>query len=336
MTPLVSIIIVTYNQEQTIARAIDSVLNQKCNFNYEIIIGDDFSTDKTREICIEYANRFSNIIKLYLNSSNKGVLNNYIDCFLKCSGKYIADCAGDDYWITPNKLQQQVEILEQDKSLSAVHTNWFFYYPETQATRISDTKGLYNSLRKSKLSGRELLIPILTQTDIPIIHLCTTLYRTDILKKAYEKDPNLFRNKDYPCEDLQITFILALNGNIAFIDTPTTHYTVKENSISNNTDDIKQLKFSLGINKLCLYIASQYNIKDPKLNEFLHINIFKMLMHIFRSKSFEFISIIENEAILLGGYNLKCKILVIILKCKLLYYPAKFIRDLIVYIKNNI
>ena len=56
--------------------------------------------DKTREICIDYAKRFPDIIKLHLNSHNKGVLKNYFDCFAACSGKYIADCAGDDFGLT--------------------------------------------------------------------------------------------------------------------------------------------------------------------------------------------------------------------------------------------
>lgn len=71
MKPLVSVIIVTYNQESTIARAIDSVLSQECNFRFEIILGEDCSTDKTRKICIEYANKFPDIIKLQLTHATK-------------------------------------------------------------------------------------------------------------------------------------------------------------------------------------------------------------------------------------------------------------------------
>ncbi len=336
MKPLVSVIIVTYNQESTIARAIDSVLGQACNFKFEIILGEDCSMDKTREICIDYAKRFPDIIKLHLNSHNKGVLNNYFDCFAACSGKYIADCAGDDFWIDSNKLQQQVDILEKDNSLSAVHTNWYFYHSESHKKELSDTRGDFSVFRKPRISGKELLLPILTQKKIPVIHTCTTLFRADILRKAYEKDPYLFRNSDFICEDLQLTFILALNGNIAFIDTPTLCYTVEDNSISNTTDDLKQFKFSLGVLKLCQYISSHYNITDPEVDKFLDEVLFKMLMHLFRSKSFDLTNLVDNEAKLLGGYNIKCKILSIILKHKILYYPTKLFRDSIVYIKNKL
>ena len=336
MQPLVSIIIVTYNQESTIARAIDSVLNQKCNFRFEIILGEDCSIDRTREICIDYANKFPDIIKLQHNTRNKGILDNYFDCFAACSGKYIADCAGDDFWIDSNKLQQQVDILEKDNSLSAVHTNWYFYHPENHSKELSDTKGDFREIRKPKILGKELLIPILTQRKIPIIHTCTILFRADILKEAYKKDTYLFRSKDFTCEDLQLAFILALNGNIAFLDTPTLCYSVVNSSISNTTDDLKQFKFSLGVLKLCQYISSQYNITDPELDKFLDEVLFKMLMHLFRSKSFDLTTHVDNEASLLGGYNIKCKILNIILKHKILYYPTKLFRDSIVYIKNKL
>lgn len=334
MKPLVSVIIVTYNQEKTIAHAIDSVLNQVCNFKYEIILGEDCSIDNTREICIDYAKKYPNIIKLQLSPQNKGVLNNYFDCFQACRGKYIADCAGDDFWIDPNKLQHQVEILESDNSLSAVHTDWYFYFATSKTKRLSDPNGNYSKLRQPKLSGKDLITPILTQKKLPIIHLCTTLYRVDIIRNAYNKDLTLFRNKQFTCEDLQIPFILALNGNIAFLDTPTICYTVRDDSISNTKDDIKQYEFSLGILRLCHYISSQYNITDLKLNVFLHENIFKLLMHLFRSKSIHLIHEVDNEVFLLGGYNLKCKILRFILKHKVFYYPAKKFRDFIIFFKK--
>lgn len=336
MKPLVSVIIVTYNQEQTIARAIESVLNQICDFNYEIILGEDCSTDNTRNICIEYAKKHPNIIKLQLNKKNKGVLDNYFDCFLSCAGKYIADCAGDDFWIDTHKLQKQVSILESDSSLSAVHTDWYFYDPKSKTTRPSDATGKYKQFRRPKQSGKELLIPILTQKEIPIIHTCTTMYRADIVQRAYEKDVHLFRCKEFSCEDLQLTFILALNGNIAFLDVPTLCYTIRDNSISNTLNETKQFEFSLGVSKLCQYIASNYNIQDPILSKFLQENLFKLLMHIFRSKLFNLISLVDTEAKQIGGYNFKCKTLHFIITNKILYYPSKFIRDIIVYLKQLI
>ena len=96
--PLVSVLVATYNQEKYIAQTLDCILMQQCSFEFEIIIGEDCSTDKTREICLEYQAKYPDQIVLCLNEYNKGLLDNYFDIFLKTKGKYIADCGGDDYW----------------------------------------------------------------------------------------------------------------------------------------------------------------------------------------------------------------------------------------------
>ena len=84
--PKISIIVATFNQESTIARALDSILMQEGDFSYEIIIGEDCSSDRTPDICKEYARKFPDRIKLILNKTNKGLLDNYFDCILAASG----------------------------------------------------------------------------------------------------------------------------------------------------------------------------------------------------------------------------------------------------------
>ncbi len=87
MEILVSVVVITYNQEEYIARALDSILMQKCSIPFEIIIGEDCSTDRTGEICARYAEQYPDKITLFRNSPNKGLLNNYFDCILACKGK---------------------------------------------------------------------------------------------------------------------------------------------------------------------------------------------------------------------------------------------------------
>ena len=128
--PMVSVLIATYNQEDYIAQTLDSILMQKCSFDFEIIIGEDCSTDKTREICVEYQKKYPDKIVLCLNETNKGLLDNYFDIFLKTRGKYIADCGGDDYWLSTSKLQDQVDLLEKYPKVSLVASNWSMYKQE--------------------------------------------------------------------------------------------------------------------------------------------------------------------------------------------------------------
>jgi glycosyltransferase involved in cell wall biosynthesis/GNAT superfamily N-acetyltransferase len=110
--PLVSICMITYNHENLIAQAIEGVVMQKTNFPIELIIGEDCSTDNTRKICLEYKEKFPDIIKLLLPKKNLGMQQNVVATLTACTGKYIALCEGDDYWTDPLKLQRQVDFLE--------------------------------------------------------------------------------------------------------------------------------------------------------------------------------------------------------------------------------
>ena len=115
--PMVSVVVLTYNHEKYIKQALDSILMQKVNFDYEILIGDDASVDNTIEILKEYKNKYPNVIKLFLNKSNLGATRNAYNLLINANGKYLASCEGDDYWTDANKLQIQVDYLEKNKDL---------------------------------------------------------------------------------------------------------------------------------------------------------------------------------------------------------------------------
>ncbi len=135
---LVSVLMITYNHEKYITQAIDSVLKQKTNFEFEIVIGEDCSTDRTREIILEYKSRHSDKIKLLLQETNKGAIQNFIDTFRLCNGEYIAFLEGDDYWIDPYKLQKQVDFLEANPDYGLVHTNVIVVDNENKVIYFSD------------------------------------------------------------------------------------------------------------------------------------------------------------------------------------------------------
>jgi glycosyltransferase involved in cell wall biosynthesis len=113
---------VTYNQEQYIAQAIESVLNQKTNFKFKILIGDDCSNDGTSDIVRSYAKRFPDVITPYIHENNLGGMgkNNFMFIYSKCQTKYATILEGDDYWDNENKLQVQVDFLERNPDFSIV------------------------------------------------------------------------------------------------------------------------------------------------------------------------------------------------------------------------
>jgi glycosyltransferase involved in cell wall biosynthesis len=115
MVPVVSVCIITYNHESFIGRCLESVVTQKTNFPFEVVIGEDCSRDKTRTIVEEYANRYPDIVKPILHNKNVGGHRNaYEFCYPRLTGKYIAICEGDDFWTDPYKLQKQVDFLENN------------------------------------------------------------------------------------------------------------------------------------------------------------------------------------------------------------------------------
>lgn len=120
-TPLVSVAMITYNHEKFIAEAIEGVLMQKTDFPIELIIGEDNSTDRTREICLEYQAKHPEIIKVFRRRENLGMQRNFMETVQSCEGKYVALCEGDDYWTDPSKLRRQIDFLENNPEFAICH-----------------------------------------------------------------------------------------------------------------------------------------------------------------------------------------------------------------------
>lgn len=119
----VSICMITFNQQEYIKKAIDSVLSQKVDFIYELLIFDDCSEDNTQNIIKWFIVNHpkGKMIKYFRQSSNQGVIKNFVSALSNCSGKYIALCEGDDFWTNPNKLNLQVEFLDKNPSYVLTH-----------------------------------------------------------------------------------------------------------------------------------------------------------------------------------------------------------------------
>jgi glycosyltransferase involved in cell wall biosynthesis len=113
---VLSVCCVTYNHEKYIAQAIEGFLMQKTTFKFEVLIGEDCSTDGTRKIVDEYALKYPDKITLVTSEMNVGAHKNAVRIFSRVKGRYVAMCDGDDYWTDPLKLQKQVDFLEQNQN----------------------------------------------------------------------------------------------------------------------------------------------------------------------------------------------------------------------------
>lgn len=115
----VSIVVITYNHEKYIKKCLDSILTQVLDYSFEIIISDDLSTDQTAKIITEYQEKYPDIIKPKLRSINVGATKNQYDCFLRCTGDYIAILDGDDFWTNQLKLKTQIDFLKKNETYIA-------------------------------------------------------------------------------------------------------------------------------------------------------------------------------------------------------------------------
>ena len=275
----ISVVVCTYNQEQTIARALDSILRQQCAWPIEILIGEDASTDRTGEICEEYAKRYPDAVRLYRREHNMGLIRNYYGCLLEAQGKYIADLAGDDEWCDPQKLDKEWHLLEAHPEVVLVHTD---YRLRREGQEQFELPPFY-PYPKGVVEGKSLTTSILTQFERPVVHLCTAMYRTESFRQCYEECTDLFTNRDYPCEDMQLCALLSRKGKFAYIDTVTLNYSIGC-TISNSEDDEKQYSFVERVTQLTYDLQQRLQLPmDRTLSRYYSLRVHALMMHALRA-----------------------------------------------------
>ena len=137
-----SVCLITYNHGRFIAQALESALAQETNFEFEIVIGEDCSADHTRQILVEYQQRYPSKIRLMLPEKNLGANRNFARTLQACRGQYIALLEGDDYWTAPTKLQEQVDFLDSHEECAiCFHAVRVFHEDGSVAPRLSPRFG---------------------------------------------------------------------------------------------------------------------------------------------------------------------------------------------------
>ena len=129
--PKVSVCVITYNQEKYIRQCLQSIVEQVTDFDFEVIVGEDFSTDGTRAIVEEFAEKYPKIIRTIFQEYNTGGSKNYLDAHLAATGEFIAHVDGDDY-VLPGKLQAQNDFLDKHPAFNIVWHRTFILNDETK------------------------------------------------------------------------------------------------------------------------------------------------------------------------------------------------------------
>lgn len=249
----VSVIVLTYNQEHIIGRTIESILAQKTDFIFEIIIGEDASpSDNTRAVCEAYTQKYSNIIRLMPKAPNKGLLKNYMDCVKECRGKYIASCSGDDWWHNPDKLQMQVEFLEANTDYGVVYTD-FDMYNEITGNIIK----YYNRVRHITPPSGNIYKDLLKGNKIAA---GTVMFRKSTFDQCVDID--MFFNQGFMMEDYPMWLSMAVKTKFKYIDESTFSYSLNQGSASNNGADIEKTKlFEANVMLIKDFFASKYPVE---------------------------------------------------------------------------
>ena len=194
--PVVSIITMTYQHENFISKSLDAMLMQQTDFDFEILIGEDKSSDKTREICIEYAKKHPDKIRLFLHSRENNVevfgkptaYFNFQYITYEAKGKYLAICEGDDFWTDPLKLQKQVDFLEDNEDYGLIYSDINLvdeYGKESDTPLIVGYKKRYNIIKGTYQSGN-IFWSLLEKNKINTLTVCV---RTKLILDYLDKFP---------------------------------------------------------------------------------------------------------------------------------------------------
>ncbi|RLD71456.1 MAG: hypothetical protein DRI87_06915 [Bacteroidetes bacterium] len=223
---LVSVAVITYNQKDFITQALESVLMQKTKFRFEIVIGDDASTDGTTQILENYIYRHPNKVKLLKSVANLGPMQNVVRTYKACSGKYIAVLEGDDFWTDENKLQDQVNLMEENQNLSMCFTNRNIVDVNGSVIREKWVPPAY----RRKLTCKEIITGFTPPTQ-------TILFRKDLL------DEELINNlKKVYNGDIYISSVLSTKGDVGYVDKITAAYRINSDGIYGKEDYFRRLK----------------------------------------------------------------------------------------------
>lgn len=260
--PIVSVAIITYNQQHTIAQTIDSIISQKGDFDLDVVIGEDFSSDDTRKICLEYKDKFPDIINLVLQESNQGLVKNFIDTIKSCKGDFIAVCAGDDYWIDDQKIKKQIEFLNAHHDFGVVSTNGYKLYVKQNKL----VKGLppLNPIPDGNVFHKTYIGGVYA---MPL----SVLFKSELLKFVNFDE---FISRKFSVEDVPLQAILAKHTKFGHIDDLCVVYRVYSTSLTfTNFNNDKYLNYHQGLVAIRKYLDELYpgevGYSDSWANDYL-------------------------------------------------------------------
>ncbi len=280
--PLVSVIVVTYQHANYIQQCLDGILMQKTDFSFEILLGEDASTDGTRDICIEYAKKYLDKIRLFLHSRENVFYSNgqptgrfnMLYNLSKAKGRYVAFCEGDDYWIDPFKLQKQVDYLEANPDYGMVHTD----FDQLIVNNNKVTQNIIKSLNTAvEWQEGEDFVKWYIGGYARII-TCTVCFRRSVLTK--NMDFVEFYNASFnKMGDIQLFCTIGGNSKVKYFDESTSVKRVLKESASYSENYLRELEHRIAVSNAFEYYGKKFKISEKyytKINRNLARRMIKL------------------------------------------------------------
>ncbi len=213
----VSVAVITYNMENYIEPLLESILKQKVNFSYEIVIDDDNSPDNTREILLKYKDKFPNIIKLSLRNNNVAGSRNMFGVMNQCRGEYIAILEGDDWWEDENKLQYQYDFLQNNPQYIGMTCNsWCDHGEKPEYSQLMRNRKNTKIFSFKDFQSKEFSERLPSSTD-------TWMFK-NIFKLYPNEDFSVFYKAHKMIWDQSLILILYGKGDIFFNPKVVSHH----------------------------------------------------------------------------------------------------------------
>jgi glycosyltransferase involved in cell wall biosynthesis len=283
---------ITYNHAPFIAQAIEGVLQQKTDFPFELVIGEDCSTDGTREIVFEYQKKYPDIIRVITSDENVGTKENSKRTNKACRGKYIAYCEGDDYWHHLDKLQKQVDYMESHPECGLVHSSYDIYYVKSKK-RIKN----YIKYRKWKIPENPDMIDIVEGKGVMKLGIltCTVMLRRSLMEKIIESDPFLHQCSQFLRGDTQLWAEIAIMADVHYIPESLSTYNQTEESATRSKDMAKLSRLVIADSELGIYLCKKYKLPSSMKNEMEVCRLYGLLRLAFHTKNAELADDVRRE-----------------------------------------
>ena len=246
--PFVSVMVITYNHERYIRKALDSILMQERDFPIEINVIDDASIDDTQAIVREYSQRFPGVVNCYFNPINAGHIAtqlNTIRGFQTLRGRYFALLEGDDYWTDAQKLAKQVAFLEG-------HTDFVACAHQTLKVFDDDSRPPEHFL-PFKAFGRDIAEMYDLVSMAGVFHLSSIVYRN-----VFRQSPPACLYDEFSC-DVTINMLYGIFGKFYCLEDYMSAYRVHEGGVFSGRTYEKHWRFHLhGFRRFALYLGPRY------------------------------------------------------------------------------